>query len=102
MRFLARMPIDLWRQIRIEAVRQDTTATQLIVTILQEKVDEWAREREREDFSKMMSVRLTPKQEELVERLSERLQCAPVEVLRRGLMKLAREERINGEDTKAN
>jgi hypothetical protein len=50
----------------------------------------------------MISVRLTPKQEQLVERLAERLQVAPVEVLRRGLMRLAREEGINGEDTKPN
>jgi hypothetical protein len=53
-------------------------------------------------FGKPIPVRLTPKQEQLVERLAERLQVAPVEVLRRGLMKLAREEGINGDETKAN
>src|SRR3712207_4438593 len=49
-------------------------------------------------YGKMISVRLTPLQERLIERLSARLQVAPVEVLRRGLMELGERQGINLEE----
>jgi len=47
-------------------------------------------------YSKMISVRLTPKQVEWLEDLTERFQCPDVEVMRRALTEMARREGLNG------
>lgn len=53
-------------------------------------------------FAKMVSVRLTPKQVEWVQKLEEEFQCDGAEVMRRGLTELARRHGLNGDKEKEN
>jgi hypothetical protein len=45
-RLTLRLAVDVWRELRMEAVRRDLTTTGVIQLAIKEKLAEWKRERE--------------------------------------------------------
>jgi len=45
-RLSLRLTVEVWRELRMEAVRRDLTTTAVILLAINEKLAEWKRERE--------------------------------------------------------
>jgi len=41
-----KLPVDLWKKLRLRAVQDDTTATQIVVTLVEEYLSKKTKKRE--------------------------------------------------------